>query len=160
IVGTVAFAFIGLARRVGAHDALITRARRGYAPQRLGGVGDAAVIDDAFLHRQLDALALAGQLALVERGENPDRAVQSGAGVADRWARLERAAVGLAGYRYRAAGCLGDHVEGEKILVRTILAKAFDLRIDDPRVDLAHHIVAEAEPLDDSRREIFGEDIS
>src|SRR5207237_10419023 len=136
IVGTVAFAFIGLARRVGAHDALITRARRGYAPQRLGGVGDAAVIDDAFLHRQLDTLALAGELALVERGENADRAVQPGAGVADRRAGLERATVGLAGYRYRAAGCLRDHVEGEEILVGAVLAEALDLRIDDPRIDL------------------------
>src|SRR5437899_12741975 len=104
VVRAAALARIGLARRVGAHDALIARARRGFAPQRLSRVGDAAIIDDAFLHRQLDALALAGELALVERGENADRAVQPGAGIADRRAGLERATVGLAGYRYRAAG--------------------------------------------------------
>jgi hypothetical protein len=37
------------------------------APQILGGVGYAAVIDHAFLHRALDLLALAGELALIER---------------------------------------------------------------------------------------------
>src|SRR5215472_18826915 len=145
IVRTVAFALVGLARRVGAHDALIAHPRRGFAPQRLGSVGDAAVIDDAFLHRKLDALALAGELTLVERGKHTDRSVQSSSGVADRQPRLDRPAVGLAGDRHCATGSLGDHVESEEAFVRAILAEALHLRVDDPRVYLPHDVVAKAE---------------
>src|SRR5712691_2406473 len=97
VVRSATLAGISLARRVGAHDALIAHARRGMAPQILGGVGDAAVIDNAFLHRALDLLALAGELALIQRPENADRGVQARAGVADRQTGFDRAAVGLAG---------------------------------------------------------------
>src|SRR3984893_15109531 len=124
VVWPAALARIGLARRVGAHDALIAHARRGMAPQILGGVGDAAVTDNAFLHRALDLLALAGELALIQRPENADRGVQAGAGVADRQTGFDRAAVGLAGDRHRAAGCLRDHVKGKEVLVGAIVAEA------------------------------------
>src|SRR3974377_87041 len=117
VVWPAALARIGLARRIGAHDALIAHARSGMAPQILGSIGNAAVIDDAVLHRALDPLALAGELALIERRKDADRSVQAGAGVADRRTRLDRAAVGLAGDRHRAAGRLGDHVEGKKVFV-------------------------------------------
>src|SRR5260370_18330573 len=104
IVRTVAFALVSLAGRVGAHDALIAHPRPRFSPQRLGGVGDAAIIDHAFLHRQLDALAFAGELTLIEGREYAGRAVQPGPGIADRQTGLDRAAIWLAGNRHRPAG--------------------------------------------------------
>src|SRR5579875_546964 len=159
VVRTAALARIDLGGRVRAHDALVAHARRGMAPQILGGIGDAAVIDDAFLHRHLDVLALAGELPLIERGQDADRAMQPGAGVADRQTGLDRPAVGLAGDRHRPAGRLRDHVEGEIVPVRPVIAEALDLGIDDPGIDLSDLVVAEAEPLDDPGREIFDKDV-
>src|SRR6516225_9289516 len=151
IVGSAALARIGLAWRIGAHDALITHARSSMAPQILGSIGNAAVIDDTVLHRTADQLALAGELALIESGEDADRSMQPSAGVADCRAGLDRAAVGLASDRHGTPGCLRDHVESEVIPVGAVVAEALDRDIDDAGVDFAHHIVAEAEPFDDAR---------
>src|SRR5215472_12619737 len=90
VVWPAALAGIGLTRRIGAHDALIAHARSSMAPQILGSIGDSAVIDNAVLHRASDQLALAGELALIERAKDADRSVQPGAGVADRRTRLDR----------------------------------------------------------------------
>src|SRR5206468_10291661 len=110
VVWSAALAWIGLARRIGAHDALIAHARSSMAPQILGSIGNAAVIDDAVLHRALDPLALAGELALIERPKNADRSVQPGAGVADRRTRLDRAAGGRGGGRRGIGGRVGHQV--------------------------------------------------
>src|SRR5207244_8811974 len=143
VVWPAALARIGLARRIGAHDALIAHTRSSMAPQILGSVGDAAVIDDAVLHRALDPLALSGELALIERRKDADRSVQPGAGVADRRTRLDRAAVGLTGDRHGTPGCLRDHVKGEVILVGAVVAESLDRDIDDAGVDFADDVVAE-----------------
>src|SRR5215467_13781313 len=139
VVGPAALARIGLARRIGAHDALIAHARSSMAPQILGSIGDAAVIDNAVLHRASDQLALASELALIERGKDADRSVQPGAGVADRRTRLDRAAVWLASNRHGTPGRLRDHVKGEVILVGAVVAKALDRDIDDAWVDFPDH---------------------
>src|ERR1700757_3718689 len=144
VVWPASLARIGLARRVGSHDALIAHARSSMAPQILCGVGNAAVIDDAVLHRTTDQLALAGELALIERRKDADRSVQPGAGVADRRTRLDRAAVGLAGDRHRTPGRLCNHVKSEVVPVRAIVAEALDRDIDDAGVDFADDVVAKA----------------
>src|SRR5215831_8782782 len=113
VVWPITLARIGLARRIGTHDALIAHARSSMAPQILGSIRNAAVIDHAVLHRALDPLALAGKLALIERPKDADCSVKAGTGVADRRTRLDRAAVGLTGDRHRAAGRLRNHVKGE-----------------------------------------------
>src|SRR5712671_2972347 len=159
VVWPAALARIGLAWRIGAHDALIAHARSSMAPQILGSIGNAAVIDDAVLHRALDPLALAGELALIECRKDADRSVEAGAGVTDRRTRLDRAAVGLAGDRHGAPGRLRNHVKGEVILVGAVVAEALDRDIDDPGVDFADDVVAKAEPFDDAGGEILGKDI-
>src|SRR5215472_6141095 len=159
VVWPAALARIRLARRIGAHDALITHARSGMAPEILGSIGNAAVIDHAVLHRTADQLALAGELALIERTKDADRSVEASAGVADRRTRLDRAAVGLASDRHCTPGRLRDHVKGEVILIGAILAEALDRDIDDPGVDLADDVVAKAEPLDDAGGEILGKHV-
>src|ERR1700730_2391766 len=159
VVWPASLASLGLARRIGAHDALIAHARSSMAPQILGSIGNAAVIDDAVLHRALDPLALAGELALIERPKDADRSVQPGAGVADRRTWLDRAAVGLAGDRHGTPGRLRNHVKGEVVLVGAVIAKALDRDIDDAGVDFADDVVAKAEPFDDAGGEILGQDI-
>src|SRR5215471_10429630 len=159
VVWPAALARIGLARRIGAHDALIAHAWSSMAPQILGSIGNAAVIDDAVLHRALDPLALTGELALIERRKDADRSVEASAGVADRRTRLDRAAVGLAGDRHGTAGRLRNHVKGEVILVGAVVAEALDRDIDDAGVDFADDVIAKAEPFDDARSKILGKDI-
>src|SRR6516164_542514 len=144
VVGPAALARIGLARRIGTHDALIAHARSGMAPQILGSIGNAAVIDHAVLHCTANQLTLAGELALVERRKDADRGVETGAGVADRRTGLDRAAVGLAGDRHGTPGCLRDHVESEVILVWAVVSKALDRDINDARVNFADDVVAKA----------------
>src|SRR5215469_18504113 len=113
VVWPAALARIRLARRIGAHDALIAHARSRMAPQILGGIGNAAVIDHAVLHRTADQLALAGELALIKRTKDADRSMEASAGVADRRTRLDRTSVRLAGNRHGAAGRLGNHVKSQ-----------------------------------------------
>src|SRR5215472_10853619 len=159
VVWPAALARVRLARRIGAHDALIAHARSRMSPQILGSIGNAAVIDHAVLHRTADQLALAGELALIKRTKDADRSVQPGAGVADRRTRLDRAAVGLAGDRHRTPGRLRNHVKGEVILVGAVVAKALDRDIDDAGVNFADDVIAKAEAFDDAGRKILGKDI-
>src|SRR5690242_6624153 len=105
-------------------------------------------MDHRVLHCDLEPLSLAGAVPLAQRGEDADRHKHAGAGVAERRARLYRRAVAVAGDAGRAAGGLRDHVEGEVFLVWAASAKAFDLAIDDPRVQLLYGVVAEALPLE------------
>src|SRR5579859_5685184 len=57
----------------------------GLACQRLCGVGHPGVVDHRFLHRHFDALTSAGVLALIQRGEDANRGVKTGARVTDIW---------------------------------------------------------------------------
>src|SRR5262244_2571840 len=140
VVWPAALAWIGFARRIGAHDALIAHTRSSMAPQILGSIGNAAVVDDAVLHRTADQLALAGELALIERPKDADRGVEAGAGVADRRAWLDRAAVWLAGNRHRPPGRLRNHVKGKVVLVGAVVAETLDRDIDDAGVDFADDV--------------------
>ena len=106
-----------------------------------------------------DALARAGVAAAVERRQNADGHQHAGAGIAERHAGFERRPVGLAGNAHDAAGRLRDHVEGEVVLVRAAGAETFQLRVDDARIDGAHYVVAEPQPLDGAGREILHHDI-
>src|SRR6516165_2883662 len=159
VVWPTALARIGLARRIGAHDALIAHARSSMAPQILGSIGNATVIYHAVLHRTADQLALAGELALIKRTKDADRSMEASAGVADRRTRLDRTAVGLASDRHRTPRRLRNHVKGEVILIGAVVAEALDRDIDDARVDFADDVIAKAEPFDDAGGEILGKDI-
>src|SRR5262249_10038466 len=82
-----------------------------------------------------------------------------GAGVPGRGAGLERRSVRLAGSALAAAGGLRDHVDRGFVLVGPAGAEALHLRVDDARIDGAHRVVAEPEPLNGAWREIFHHDI-
>src|SRR5262249_58320329 len=122
-------------------------AARAVAGSRLPGRGlglksEADIVQHRVLHRHLQAPALAGGAALVEGAQDADRHQHAGPGVAERGAGLDRRAVRLARDAHRAAGSLGDHVEGEVLLVRATLAETLDLGVDDARVQRADRLVA------------------
>src|SRR3978361_1551602 len=80
---------------------------------------DARKIQDAVLHRGGDLLALAGNGALIERGDDAERQMQAGAAVADLRAGDQRQAVAEAGGRGRTAGALGDVLVDLAVFIRS-----------------------------------------
>src|SRR5581483_241637 len=118
VVGSAALALEDAARRIAARYGLIAGALDRPALARLGGEGQADVVQHGVLHGELQALTLARALLLIERAEYGDGEQHAGAGVAQRGARLDGPAVRLAGDAHDAAGGLGDHVEGEVVLER------------------------------------------
>src|SRR4029079_5822986 len=102
---------------------------------------------------------LAGTRAVEQRADDAERQQHAGAGVANRWAGLDRSAVALAGDTHRPTRCLCDRVERKPLLVRAPVAEALDLGIDDARINRADDIVAETQSLDRAGREVLGEDI-
>src|ERR1051326_4249104 len=119
----------------------------------------AHVMDHRVLHRDLQPPALAGLLPLVERAQNADRHQHPGPGVAKGGAGLHRRAVAITGDAGRAAGRLRDHVEGERFFVGAAGAKAFDLAVDDARIDLLDLVIAEPQPFDGAGRHVLDRDI-
>ena len=102
---------------------------------------------------------LAGGVALIKRAQDADRQQHAGPGVAEGRPRLARPPVALAGDRHRAAAGLGDHVEGEVVLVGAALPEALHLRIDEARVERVQRLPAEPQPLDRAGGEILDKDI-
>ena len=155
---------IGAARRAGKDPrrrrvAAVAVAGCRPAEHRLRLKREADVVQHRVLHRHLEAPALAGGAALVERAEDADRHHHAGAGVAERNAGPDRRPVRLAGDAHRAAGGLRDHVEGEVLLVGAALAEALDLGIDDAGVQRADRVIAEPQPLDRSGRHVLDHDV-
>src|SRR6516225_293372 len=111
------------------------------------------------LHRDLQPPALAGTVASIEGSQDACRHQHAGSGVAERRPWLYRRTVGISGDADRTAGGLGDHVESEISFVRAALAKAFDLAVDDARVQLLNDIVTEAEAFDRAGRHVLDRDI-
>jgi hypothetical protein len=103
---------------------------------------------------------LAGPLALVEGAEDRNCHDHAGAGVAERGAGLDGRAIAVARRAGHAAGGLGDHVEGEALLVGAALSEALDLAVDDAGVELLHRVVGQAEPLDRAGRHVLDHDVA
>src|SRR6266536_2249990 len=159
VVRPAGLARIDPARHVDAREDLGAVALGRHAGRRLRGKRHADVLQHGVLHGDLDALALPGALAAIERAEDAHREQHAGTGVAQRRARLGRRAIALASDAHDPAGRLRDHVEGEVLLVRTVGAEAFDLRVDDARIELLHLVIGKPEPLDGAGREILDADV-
>ena len=121
---------------------------------------DAAEIDDGVLHRDLQDLSLAGAFSLPQGGHDAEGRVDSRACVADRRAGLGRGTARLACERHGAADGLRDHIEALVVLVGAIGAEPLDSREDNPRVDAAQRVIAEAKPFQRSRRHILRDDVT
>ena len=111
IVRPSPLARVHLAGRRASDDALVACPRRRDAKQLLRRKRDSAEVDHGILECDLNALALAGRLALVERSQHPDRTVETRASVGDVRPRLERPATLLAGDRDGASRGLGNGIE-------------------------------------------------
>src|ERR1019366_10651959 len=105
--------------------------------------------------RELQMLALAGPQFADISAENGDRHHHAGAGVANRRARFAGRTVFLAGDAHQPTDRLRDHVESETFLIRAAGAEAFDLTVDDRRIQRPDDIRAEAKTLDGTRGEVL-----
>ena len=111
---------------------------------------DARKVEHAVLHGGGDLLSPAGHRALVERGDDAERQMQSGAAVADLRAGDQRQSVAKAGGRGRAAGALGDVLIDLAVLVRSG-TEALDRGHDHLRIDALKSSPTEI-PCDRARR--------
>jgi hypothetical protein len=115
---------------------------------------------DRVLHRHLDLLPLAREMALHQRGENADHAVHAGPRVADRGPRVGRGIVREARDAHRAAHRLGDRLVALVVGVRPVRAEALDARVDQARVDALDRFVAEAQPLENAGAEVLEQHVA
>ena len=116
---------------------------------------DAKEVRDRVLHGDLHVLAAPGPMPLLERREDPDREVHSGAGISDRGPEQGGRAVRPASHAHRPAHGLRDGLEALEPAVGAVSAEAFHGGVDEPRVDLLQHAVAEAEPVERAGREVL-----
>ena len=104
--------------------------------------------DGAVGKRHVDGLARAAGVAVVQRGQDGDGAVEAGGEIGDRHPRLLRPAagqaVGLAGDRHEAAEALDDEVVAGARRIGAAVPEAGDGAIDQPPVDLLQAGVIEA----------------
>jgi hypothetical protein len=70
--------------------------------------------------------------------------MDTGTGVADGGARLERRSIGIPGHGHSAASRLGNHIKAFIAAVWPVGAKAFDGGVDQARVHSAQCLIAEA----------------
>src|SRR5262245_18321353 len=146
------------ARRRGAE--LIAGALTGLAGALVVAQAHADQVDDRVLHRDLDPLALAGEVALHERGKDADHAVHAGAGVADRRPDVGRRTVRKACDAHRPAHRLRDGLVALVVGVRSPRTEALDARVHQARVQLLHRLVAETQALEAARPEALDEHVA
>src|SRR5215831_11778931 len=158
VVDPPALALVEATGRRCAQCTAVTRAHGRLAAGGLAREVDAAEVDDRILHGHLDLLTIAGALALVQGGQDANGAVQPRARVADRRPGLERLRLRRAREAQSPTHRLGNHVKAHVVLVWP-LPKAFDLRVDNARIDLPNDVVAKAQPFDRARGKILDHDV-
>ena len=104
-------------------------------------------------------LAAAGRVPLLQRRQDADCHVHAGAAVADRRQHEGRRVVREAGDAHRAAHRLRHRLVAFEMGVRAVAAEALDRGVDQPRVDVAQHVPAEAQPVHGARPKILQQDI-
>jgi hypothetical protein len=104
-------------------------------------------------------LAAARRMALLQRGQNADRHVHAGAGIADRRVYVGRRVVGEAGDAHRPAHRLRDRLEALEITVGPIGAKALYRGIDEAWIDLGKNVLAEPQPVEGTRPKVLNQHV-
>src|SRR5262252_1576554 len=118
-------------------------ARRCLAASRLTDEHAAAVMHHRILHRRLQTPSFAGLGPLIEGADDAEREQHAGARVADRRSRLDRLAARLAGDAHCTAAGLRYRIKAEPAFIWAAGPEAFDLGIDDARIESADDVVAE-----------------
>ena len=111
------------------------------------------------IRQHIDHLALAGAVAVMQRGQRADRRVQRGIAVDDRGGGAERLPDRLAGQGHQPAHRLAQRIEGRAVAIGAVLAEARDRAEDDVRLQLAQPFVAEAHLVHDPGAEILQDDV-
>src|SRR4051794_16451694 len=109
--------------------------------------------------RGVNPLPLAALLALQQRQHNAVREQDARGGVVDRNPDPHRPLPRQAGDRHQAPHALRDLIDTGAALIRPVLPEPRDRAIDNARIDLAHGVVIDAEPVFDGRFEILDDDI-
>ena len=120
---------------------------------------DPAQVQHAVLHRREHALPAPGLLALIQRGDDAERQMQAGAGIADLRAGDQRRAVDEAGGGGRAARALGDIFIHLAVLIGT-WAEALDRGHDHARVQFLNALPAEAHAIQRTGGEVLRQHIA
>ena len=122
-------------------------------PMRLGAFAGDEIIErlvgqhaDGGIHqRGIDVAALAGLLALRQRGQDADHRIEAGEDVGDRHADAGRRAVRHAGQIHHAAHALRHQIVAGALGVGAVLAEAGHRAIDQTRIFRRQALVVEAE---------------
>ena len=109
--------------------------------------------------RGVDPLPLAALLALQQRQHDAVGQQDARGGVVDRDADPHRPLPRQAGDRHQPAHALRDLIDAGAALIRPVLPEPRDRAVDDARIDLAHGLVIDAEPVLDGRFEVLDDDI-
>jgi len=117
------------------------------------------VAERGLVERDVDLHALAGSLALEQRGEHAQRGPGARALVDERRAHAHARASRLAGHRDQAAGGLHQGVVAGLAGEWPDAPVGADRAVDHPRVPRTHRLGAEAELLRVARSEALEEDI-
>src|SRR3984885_5307052 len=120
---------------------------------------DAGEVEHAVLHRGGDLLSLAGDGALIERGDDAERQMQPGAAVADLRPGDQRQAVAETGGRCRPAGALRDVLIDLAILKGTG-TETLDRGHDQFRIDVLDLLPAEPHAIEHAGAEIFHQHVA
>ena len=120
---------------------------------------DARQIEHAVLHGAEHFLAAAGADALIERGDDAEREMQPGAGIADLRAGDKRRPVAEAGGRGRAAGALRDVLIDLAVLVGA-RAEALHRGDDHARIELVDVLPGQPHAVERAGREILDQHVA
>ena len=115
--------------------------------------------DDRGEQRRTNHLATARPLALLQRGEDTERAVHAGQQVGDRHADALKVGRPRAGHRHQTRFTLGDLVVTGPPGLRPVVTETADGQDDQTRVELSHALLGEAEPVQDARPEVLHEHV-
>ncbi len=124
-------------------------------PRRLEVQHEDLRFEQARVHPAADA----GAGAVEQRHRNAEREQIAGSEVGDRQPDAHRPLAGQAGDGHQPAHALHDLVDARALAVRPGLAEAADAAVDDPRIDLAHVVIGNLEPMLHRRAHVFHDHI-
>ena len=110
-------------------------------------------------HGDVDALALSGHAAAIQRGRHGKGGDDGGHAVADHIAGAGRRGLGGAGHAHQPGEALDDLVVARPLAQRTFLAEAGYGAVDDARVHCLQFLEAEAKSLHGAGAEILEDDV-
>ena len=111
------------------------------------------------VHGNLDPLAFARAFALHEGTEDSGAEMDAREEIAHRGTGLGRRPIGVAGGVGDAAHRLDGDVHRGEVAIGPVEAEARTAAIDQARVELAQHVVAEAQSVHHARREILDQHV-